>query len=63
MTPAQLRLIVPAVYTVAIVLAALFTDGGVFVAIVVVGAILLGLFYTAGPGRAPGRDRQRDRNR
>ncbi len=61
----QLNMAVPMVYGILVVAAALFFSPAL-VAVAVIGAMLVGLYYAVGArtGGAPtGRDRQRNRNR
>lgn len=62
MTQAQIRTVMPAVYAIAVVLAALFADGTTLVAVAVVGAMLLGVGYSL-TRPAVGRDCGRARHR
>ncbi len=65
MTSSQLRLLVPSTYAIVVVLTALLFHGTVVTVVAVVGAMLVGLFFSLGVGRPPGagRNRQRNRNR
>jgi hypothetical protein len=59
----QLNTALPMLYAILVVGAVLFFDKAV-VAVAVVGAMLLGLYYAVwGRGAGPGRDRNRGRDR
>ncbi len=59
----NLRIVLPAVYAIAIVIAFLAGNTTVVLIVVVAGAMLLGLAYAMSRGGAPGVGRDRQRNR
>ncbi len=65
MTASQQQPLVSGTYGIVVVLAAFLLHGTAFTVVVVVGAMLVGLFFASGVARpaGAGRDRQRRRNR